>query len=206
MMTQTIVALATASYPIPSADDLGSPAARRLAGVGLLIARCDEHRWAFDLSAEGCACESAQKPLLEWALKAFPGEGRLVGWRLAEDVVPALLSAAKDAEPELARAFLQRLHGLLTALSDDLALDRGGAAAPPLHDHLRARGLITESIEPGPVEPPWANRRAAALLDQLRSDAVALMHLWLMTQPDAGDARVAMGRWLAERRAASELP
>ncbi len=204
MTTNTIAALATASVSLPI--ERPSPDAHQLAGIGLLVARRDEDGWMFGMSAKASTCEAGEKPLLVWALKTLPEEGMIVGWHLAEDVVPALLSAAKDAEPELSHDFLQRVHALLSTPSEDLALDRGGAAAPPLHDHLHAIGLVTESIAPDLVKSAWVNRRTAPLLERLRSDAVSLMHLWLMTQPDTAEARVAMGRWLAERRAAGELP
>lgn len=135
----------------------------------------------------------------------MPEEGRIVGWRLDEDVISALLSAAKDAEPELSRAFLERLHGLARVPCDDLALEHGGAAAPALQDHLRAIGIGSGAIAAN-AEAAWTNRRTAPVLDQLRSNAVALMHLWLMKQPGSDDARIAMGCWLADRRAAGELP
>ena len=146
-----------------------------------------------------------EAPLLAWAAETLPAEGRVVGWRLAEDVIPPLLRTAEDAEPELSHRFLQRLYGLLTTPSDDLALDDGGAAAPSLPQHLLAHQLMPETMGAADIQHAWTNARTAPVVAQLRAEAVALLHLWSMRSLDRAPLRVAMGRWLAEQRAAGLL-
>ncbi len=200
----TIVVLTTAALHLPT-NLLPAPGAAHLAGVSLLIARSEADGWRFDLAVKAASAGDGEEPLLAWMLNELPPGGQVVGWRLSNDVIPALLGAADDAEAELSQAFLQRLYALFTTPSDDLSLDHGGAAAPPLGAHLIATGLMSHSLAADAIWQAWTNARAAPVVAQLKAEAVALLHLWVMRSPDRAGLRVAFGRWLAEQRAAGVL-
>jgi hypothetical protein len=206
MTNDTIVVLTTAVCHLPLLRAVHSPDTTHLAGLGILIARSEPTGWSFNLSALATSASEGEAPLLEWALSLLPDGGKVAGWRLAEDVVAPLLSAAQSVEPELSQAFLQRLFALVTAPSDDLALDHGGASAAPLGQHLLSLGLGGQPLTATQLEQAWTSARAAPILAQLKNEATALLHLWSMRSPERAELRVAMGRWIADQRAAGLLP
>lgn len=205
MNNDTIVVMTTAACHLPARLTGQDVDATHLTGLGLLIAQPDASGRHFELAAKVTNVGEGEAPLLAWAAETLPAEGRVVGWRLAENVIPPLLRTAEDAEPELSHRFLQRLYGLLTTPSDDLALDDGGAAAPSLPQHLLAHQLMPETMGAADIQHAWTNARTAPVVAQLRAEAVALLHLWSMRSLDRAPLRVAMGRWLAEQRAAGLL-
>lgn len=206
MTNDTIVVLTTAVCHLPLPRAAHSPDTTHLAGLGILIARPEGSGWSFALSALASSASEGEAPLLEWALSLLPDGGKLAGWRLAEDVIAPLLSAAESVEPELSQAFLQRLYALVTTPSDDLALDHGGATAIPVAQHMLTLDLAGPTLTETQLEHAWTSGRAAPILAQLKSEATALLHLWSMRSPDRAELRVAMGRWLAEQRTAGLLP
>ena len=206
MTDDTIVVLTTAVCHLPLQHAPDSHDTSHLAGLGILIARSERSGWSFELSALATSASEGEAPLLEWALSSLPAEGRVIGWRLAEEVIAPLLSAAEGVEPELSTAFLQRLYALVTAPSDDLALDHGGAAALSLGRHLLTLDLAGPLLTATQLEQAWTSGRAAPILEQLKVESTALLHLWSMRAPERAELRVAMGRWLAAQRAAGLLP
>lgn len=206
MNNDTIIVLTTAACHLPARLTGQDVDAAHLTGLGLLIAQADASGWHFKLAAKVTNAGEGEARLLAWAAEMLPAEGRVVGWRLAEDIIPPLLRTAEETEPELSHRFLQRLYGLLTTPSDDLALDHGGAAAPPLKQHLLTLQLVPETLDDAAIQHAWTNARTAPVVAQLKAEVVALLHLWSMRSPHRAALRVAMGRWLAEQRAAGLLP
>lgn len=209
--TNTLVALTTATIVLPTERHPSGPDATHLVGAGLFVLKPQESGWDFSLRATATDQTRGEALLLEHLTGLLPETGTLIGWRIVEDLLPPLIGAAESVESDTGLSFLDSLHRLVTAPVDDLAIGAGGAAAPSLAQHLQARGLAEQPSGPRVVQEAWLDRRPARLFAALKEQALALVHLWSMAEGDAAafgeraDLRVALGRWLAERRAEGKL-
>lgn len=199
-----IVAIATATAPLPLQDGPPEQAVTFLAGIGFLSAERTRTGWEFDLQVGLATADLGEAPLLRWATRALPEAGHVVGWQLADTSVAAMLAAAGTAEPEVATAFLGRLSRLTSGGSSDLAVDHGGAGAASFAEHASALDLPITPLTPGELFEAWHNGATAPVREMLKGELLALMHLALLANgPVHAAARIAFGRWLADRRAGS---
>ena len=142
MTTTRFVALSIATLTSPAATSGSLPRMSYLASIGLFIAqRDDDGRWHFDLASHAIGAGDGENALLAWASDAMPADGIVLGWQLADTVLPPLLDAAEQGDAEIGRAFLERLAKLATGPSVDLAVPHGGAGAPPLATVAAAHGI-----------------------------------------------------------------
>ncbi|MBY0521533.1 MAG: hypothetical protein K2P79_14025 [Sphingomonas sp.] len=189
----SFITLAVASVRI-DADQRGKHSAMsHLVAIAVLIAeRNSDGTWGFSLKRHAVGAGDREDSLLLWALNALPQSGIVIGWQLADRAIAPLLDAATTGDPELGRAFLDRLTRLVTAPSIDLAIHHGGAGAPPLAEVAAGNGIEAPAADPAAVESAWGFGERAWLRDHVEAEAVAVWRLWLAesngTAKSASDA------------------
>lgn len=117
-MTKTcsFVTLAIANVDVDANRHGTHCAMSHLAAIAVLIAERDaECVWSFALKSRAIAAGNGEDALLLWALNALPPTGIVLGWQLVDRVVAPLLDAGTSGDPEVGRAFLDRLTRLVTA-------------------------------------------------------------------------------------------
>lgn len=195
--TCSFITLAVASIRI-AANQCGKHAAMsHLAAMAVLIAgRDSDGTWTFNLKRHAVAAGDREDSLLLWALNALPTSGIVLGWQLADRAVAPLLDAATTGDPELGRAFLDRLTRLVTAPCVDLAVHHGGVGAPPLAEIAAGHGIAAPVADPAAVESAWGFGERAWLRDHVEAEAVAVWRLWLAeSNGTAGEANAAFDAW-----------
>lgn len=127
---------------------------QQIVGVAMLIAEreTDTDHWAFQLKWNIIPAGSSEEVLLLWLTNALPEKGTLIGWQLGDDIIDALLDAASDNDPEMARRFPDRPMKLAIGASVDLAVAHGGANAPSLHDACRKYGIFIDAVPATQIE------------------------------------------------------
>ena len=192
------VALAVMHVETPTSIQGTLPAMSHLAAIGMLIAARDaEGQWRFSLVSHATEAGEGEDALLSWATRMMPPSGIVIGWQLAERIVPPLLEAGANGDPDIDRAFLDRFMTLVTAPSVDLAIPHGGAGAPSLTEIVARHGIELPSLTAGQVEAAWALGNRALLRKQVEAMAVATWRLWLAeANGSAGSAATAFDRWL----------
>lgn len=201
-MTNTrFVALSLATVSMPTSEQRTLPAMTHITGMAMLIAERDaDHNWRFTLESNAIAAGTGEDALLAWAMGVMPDGGTLLGWELADDILPPLLDAAADGDPEIGRAFLDRFMKLVTGLSIDLAIPHGGAGAPPFDTVAAACGIVTDPITCEAIESAWATGDTIRLRDHVAAEAIAIWQLWLREGNGlAAAASAAFDRWLSDR-------
>ena len=200
MSTTRFVALSLATLTSAAAISGDLPAMSHLAGIGLFVAERDgDGRWRFDLTSHAIGAGDGEYVLLAWATKLFPTAGTLLGWQLADAVLPPLLDAAAQGDAEIGRAFLERLAKLVTGVSVDLAVPHGGAGAPPLAAVAAVRGIAAGTLTAPDLESVWSFGDTQAVHEHVEADALALWRLWLLEgNGRAAAAAEAFAAWLEQ--------
>lgn len=201
-MTKNIcrfVSLAITTLDTSAATAGSLPAMSHLAAIGMLIAeRNPDDQWRFALRRHAIGAGEGEELLLAWATRAMPATGIVIGWQLADAVVTPLLEASNDADPDIARAFLDNLTTLVTTPSIDLAIAHGGAAAPPFAEVVAAQGINLVPLTTAEIESAWSFGDTDRLRADVAASAVAAWRLWLAEANGAGaDARAAFEAWLS---------
>ena len=194
------VTLAVASVPIP-ADRTGKlSAGTHLVAVAMLIAeRSRDGDWRFSIRSAAIGAGNSEDVLLRWATVALPGRAIVIGCQLADEIIAPLLDASASGDPETGRAFLDRLTGLTTALSVDLAISHGGVAATSFDEVASRHGIATGGDAHTDVESAWAFGNTDWLREHIETQAIACWQLWLAEANGlAESARDAFEQWLSE--------
>ncbi len=200
--TCTFITLAVASIRIDANQHGTHSAMSHLAAMAVLIAERDSvGTWMFRLKRHAVAAGDREDTLLLWALNTLPESGILLGWQLVDQVMAPLLDAATTGDPELGRAFLERLTRLVTAPSVDLAVHHGGIGAPPLAEIAAGHGIDLSVTDSAAVESAWGFGDRAWLRDHVEAEAVAVWRLWLAeSNGTAGNASAAFDVWRSVAR------
>lgn len=178
--TCRFVSLAIASTDVPASTEGTRPATSHLAAIAMFIAERDrDGAWRFSREQHAIAAGESEDVLLAWAMQTLPDSGVVLGWQLAEAIVPPLLDAGASGDPEIGRAFLDRLMRLVTAPSIDLAIPHGGAGAPPLAVAAGEHGISAPTATAANVESAWAFGDVQWLRDYVAARAIATWRLWL---------------------------
>lgn len=174
------VSLAVATVHAPASTTGTLPATSHLAAIGMLVAerRCEQD-WRFSLHTHAVGAGDGEDRLLAWATGVLPDSGIVIGWKLAEAVLPPLLDAGATGDPEISRAFLDQLLKLVTAPSVDLALPHGGAGAAPLQTVAGRHGIALGAMTEGEIESAWAFGNRRLLAGHVEDCTVATWRLWL---------------------------
>ncbi len=193
----SFITLAVASIRIDANQHGTHSAMSHLAAMAVLIAERDsDGTWTFSLKRHAVAAGDREDTLLLWALNALPTSGIVLGWQLADRAMAPLLDAATTGDPELGRAFLDRLTRLVTAPSIDLAVHHGGAGAPPLAEIAAGHGIAVPVVDPAAVESAWGFGERAWLRDHVEAEALAAWRLWLAeSNGTAKSASAAFDAW-----------
>ncbi len=195
--TCSFITLAVASVRIDANQHGTHSAMSHLAAMAVLTAeREPDGTWTFGLKRHAVASGDREDTLLLWALNALPTSGIVIGWQLADRAMAPLLDAATTGDPELGRAFLDRLTRLVTAPSVDLAVHHGGVGALPLAEIAAGHGIDLPVADSAAVESAWGFGDRAWLRDHVESEAVAVWRLWLAeSNGTAGNASAAFDTW-----------
>jgi len=193
------VTLAVASVDTPASTIGTLPATSHLAAIAMLVAeRHNQDEWRFVVHAEAIGAGESEDRLLAWASTALPDRGTVLGWQLAETVLPPLLAASEAGDPVTGRTFLDRLLRLVTAPSIDLAVEHGGAGAPPSPELVLPGGIGADTLDAAGVESAWAFGHTRRLVAHVEALAIATWRLWLARSSEADlAARVAFEAWVA---------
>ncbi|MDY7524603.1 hypothetical protein [Sphingomonas sp. 10B4] len=202
-MTKTcrFVTLAVATVDAPASVGGKFPLMSHLASFALLIAeREGEGAWAFSLERHAIAAGDGEDALLKWATHVMPKAGTVLGWQLADRIIAPLLDAGTIGDPEIGRAFLDRLMTLVTMPSIDLAIHHGGAGAPDLASVCAEQGIVLTPLSAGEIESAWAFGDLPSLNAHVAREAIAVWQLWLAeSNGKAMAASEAFASWLAGR-------
>lgn len=192
------VSIAITTVDTPASTQGTLPAMTHVVAIGMLIAEHDaEDRWDFTLRHHAIGAGDSEDLLLAWAARVMPDTAIVIGWQLAEAIVMPLIEAGKDAEPEIARSFLDRLTTLVTTPSIDLAIPHGGAGASLLADVAAARGINVASLSDTEAESAWAFGNVDPLRADVAQRAIAAWRLWLAEANGAGaEALAAFEAWI----------
>lgn len=175
---------------IRSADSHARTIKQYLAGIGLFHI-VEQAPGEFDaviaVQASPTGSNLNDAALIRWLTDQLHEPATLVGWRLADGVVPALLAAATNASPQEDRAFVDALALAVGTGATDLADRFGGAAAPSFHVACKAGSIAT--VEP--VAEMLADQglaRDQAISAMLAANAAATLRLWANGTPERSDA------------------
>jgi hypothetical protein len=191
-----LIAITTVDTPASAQGTL--PAMTHVVAIGMLIAERDaEDRWDFTLKHHAIGAGDSEDLLLAWAARVMPDTAIVIGWQLADAIVMPLLEAGKDAEPGIARGFLDRLTKLVTMPSVDLAISHGGAGAPAFVDVAAAHGINVAPLSDTEAESAWAFGDVDALRSDVAQRTIAAWRLWLAEANGAGtEALAAFETWV----------
>ena len=192
------VSLAVAAVAVPASKNGSFQANYHLAAIAMLIAERDPaNAWSFSIQSRAIPAGDSEDTLLEWATNVLPTSGIVLGWQLAETIMPPLIDAATTCDPRVGCKFIERLTNLLSAPSADLAVRHGGAAAPDLGVIAASRGIHAPGMSAGELETLWAFGDVAGLQAHVERQAIAIWRLWLAEASDASAACAAFADWLA---------
>ncbi|HEY0270047.1 MAG TPA: hypothetical protein VGC10_03555 [Sphingomonas sp.] len=196
MHTAHYVTLALSTVETPATTTM--PVFTHIIGVAMLVAERDQQgEWSFTLHA-GVADESEEK-LLEWAADLMPHPAIAIGWQVGDHMVPVLIDAIRQAEPEVAHHVASRLARLFSAPSIDPAIDHGGAGASPFAEIAAKIGLTVPTMDEEQRFNAWAFSWLDPVRDQITQEAVALWQFWLHRSGQHPDAAIATIDWLSGR-------
>lgn len=197
-ITSRFVSIAVSYVDAPASTQGTLPATTHLAGIGLLIAqRGADGSFRFRLDSHALAAGDSEDGLLAWGCGAMPATGIVIGWQLADRIVPPLLDAGLSGDPEIGRAFIDRLSRLVTAPSIDLAVPHGGAGAPPLAEIAGRRGIPANAMTIAEIETAWAFGNRKLLSVDVEARAITTWRLWLAEgNGTAAAVSEAFERWL----------
>jgi hypothetical protein len=174
-------------------------------GAGFLMIEHDlSGRFSFELGCCSLAAGDSERILVDWLLPRMPTQGMLLGYKLADEAMPALIEASGSADPDTALAFIDALSRLASGAHQDVAAAVGGAGAPRLDEACRSHGIPAEPMDAERLISDWACGFKASMDQVLTTNVVALWRLWLHTSADideAGRARAeaALSCWLGCR-------
>lgn len=183
---QSVVAIAIATIREPAPRDSGDPV-RHLVGVALL--HVTEHgaaKISCRLSARMIPAGVGEAALVDWLTKHLPADAAIIGWQLADDIVPMLLGAGDEASPEAARAFIDALALAVGHGTIDLADDYDGLAAPPFRQVCAAAKIETAPVDPDALLAAWGLGRMEQVAEALGVNAIAAWRLAKVSEDEGG--------------------
>lgn len=188
----TFVSLTAAAVSIPAAAHSDAAPGTHLVGAGLLIATRDGARWRFSSEAATIAAGEKEQSLLLWLADRLPLADTLIGWRIDQHLVPALLDAAGHAEPTIAHHFTLRLARALRNNVVDLSISRSAEAGDV---------AIAPSMMPDALLAAWGTGRLDAVRSDLAAEALGTwLHFLRGAQHVGADAERATRDWMHRRR------
>lgn len=201
MIDTCYITLAVATVDTPPSTGGTVPPMSHLAAIAMLIAeRGADDGWRFELKRHAIEAGDGEDLLLAWATHALPRHGVLLGWQLAERIMPVLIDASSTGDPGIARTFLDRLLKLVTLPSIELAVPHGGAGAAPFDDVAARCGIHICPLSADARESAWAFGDTGRLQRHVEAEAVALWQLCLADSAEMQTpTRAATAAWLETR-------
>ena len=160
-----------------------------LAGIGLFrLAEPSPGEIDFGIAVRAVpeASNANDALLLRWLADQLEDPATLVGWRLADSIVPALIAASTNASPREDRVFVDALARSVGIGAVDLADRFGGAAAPAFHA-ICAGGSIATIAPAAEMLATTGEQRTLAITPMLAANVTATMRLWANAMPPRAD-------------------
>lgn len=203
-MTQPhpVVAITIATVSEPAPRD-GSDPVRHLVGLALLHVTERAADISCRLTARVISAGIGEAVLVDCLTEHLPADAMVIGWQLADDIVPMLLGAADEASPDAARAFIDALALAVGRGTIDLADDYSGVAAPPFEQVCADASIAIVPIDPDALLAAWGLGRMEQVAEALGVNAVAAWRLAKVGENGGGARdRFAAGLLRAWRRKA----
>jgi hypothetical protein len=194
------VAISIATVEVPPSPSITQPGTH-MVGVGLFIASRKRDGWRFRSEAVTICAGQREEELLAWLADRLPNAGTAIGWQIDRRVVPALLDAAANAQPAIAHRLTARLAQVLRATVVDLAIEHGGAAAPPLREIAQDLAIASPTLAPDEIFNAWAFCTLETIRSDLATEALVLWEVFLRGAGLSGmEAEAATIAWMSRRR------
>ena len=202
MQAPPYVALSIATVPVPGSSDGQHPAEQQLVAIGLMVSAVVDGRWAFVRRAEAIGAGERDEHLLDWLAREMPSDGTVIGWQLDWHLMPVLIEAATSAGTSTAIACMAKIAKIMRAGTIDLALDHGGASAPPLVDVAADMAIAAALTTPEERMSAWAVGDTGRLRVDAADDALAAWRLFLRFAGTSGlNAEASTEEWIRRRKA-----
>ncbi len=173
------VAITVANVTTPKPPSDGPGTYRFLAGAALFVV---EQAAAADLRYRLAVCTvpagTSEAVLADWLPRYLPSDRLVIGWQLADTIVPALFEAADAASPAAAVDLIDLLSKAITMDSEDLAERHGGMAAPAFREVCAQAGIPAWEMSEEETLGAWSIGRKVELVGMLATNAVAAWRLW----------------------------
>lgn len=173
------VAISIASVTTPKPPSAGEGNYRFLAGIGLFeVEQAGPGEFCYRLAVRTIPAGASEAVLADWLMRNLPADRAVIGWDLAEAIVPALFEAAQSQAPQAAADLIDLLSSAVTRDAMDLADLHGGLAAPSFDQVCAALGIATSSMSEGLTLGAWGTGQMNEIAGMLAADAVAVWRLW----------------------------
>ena len=173
------VAITVATVTTPKPPSAGPGTYRFLAGAALFdveqVAPDDFH---YRLAVCTVPAGTSEAVLADWLTDHLPTDRRVIGWHLADTIVPALFEAADAVSPAAAGDLIDLLSKAITMDAEDLADRHGGMAAPAFREVCAQAGIPAWAMSDEETLGAWSIGRKIELVGMLATNAVAAWRLW----------------------------
>lgn len=173
------VAIAVVTVTTPKPPSAGPGTYQFLAGAALFeVEQVAPDDFSYRLAVSSVPAGTSEAVLAEWLTHHVPTDRRVIGWHLADTIIPALFEATDAASAAAAGDLIDALSKAVTMDAVDLADLHGGMAAPSFRDVCASAGVRACSMSDEVALGAWSIGRKVELLGMLATNAVAAWRLW----------------------------
>jgi hypothetical protein len=184
------ISIATVETPKPPSED-GSTYTFT-AGIALLeVEQLGLADFRFRTAVRAGAAGVRESTFADWLLDHLPADRQVIGWQLADQILPTLFEVANASPPQVALDLIDRLAAMVTLDAVDLADLHGGRASPPFAQVCAAAGIPALHMAQEDVCSAWSIGRQAELVGLLATNVIAAWRLHAKhLQPEAAEPQL----------------
>ncbi len=169
------ISLATITTPWP--DDR-SGRERHVLGAGIFHVRevaPDDFEYEIRTNVRDVWVEEMDliRRLIDWV----PADARMIGWRLAQDIVPAIFDVIDTAAPEEAHRLAERLTKAIRSGTTDLARDHAETGGASFEQVCAQHSIPVAEIPELLVKTAWTTGRTSPISLMMATNAIAAWRL-----------------------------
>jgi hypothetical protein len=173
------VAITVATVTTPKPPSAGAGTYKFLAGAALFeVEQVAPDEFRYRLAVRTVPAGTSEAVLADWLTHHVSTDRLVIGWHLAETIVPALFEAADAASPAAAGDLINLLSKAITMDAEDLADRHGGMAAPAFREVCAEAGIPAWAMSDEETLGAWSIGRKIELIGMLATNAVAAWRLW----------------------------
>ncbi len=173
------VAIAVATVTTPKPPGAGSGTYRFLAGAALFdVEQLAPDEFRYRLAVCTVPAGTSEAVLGDWLTDHLPTDRRVIGWHLADTIIPAVYESADAASPAAAVDLIDLLSKAITMDAEDLADRHGGMAARAFKEVCAQAGIPAWTMSEEETLGAWSIGRKVELVVMLATNAVAAWRLW----------------------------